>query len=95
MELQVTGGSVFAVGLDDYGIPFQAGLSVSEGVRIRPTTMQGWLYTVTQAGNLPSTEPDWWLEDGENPPRLAGTARLQAERYYQPIAHGPIPYELI
>lgn len=95
LSMQVTGGQVFAVGLDDYGTSFQAGLTVIEGLRIRPTNMQGWLYVVTQAGDLPLDEPVWWPEQGENPPQLVGTARLQAVRYYQPIAHGPIHYELI
>ncbi len=95
LSMQVTGGQVFAVGLDDYGMSFQAGLTVTEGLRIRPTNMQGWLYVVTQAGDLPLDEPVWWPEQGENPPQLVGTARLQAVRYYQPIAHGPIHYELI
>lgn len=95
LELQVTGGEVYAVGLDGFGAPFQSGLSVDLGIKIRPSVFQGWLYECTEAGQLPSEEPDWWLEQGENPPRLVGTARLQAVRYYQPIAHGPIHYELI
>lgn len=95
LSMQVTGGQVFAVGLDDFGSAFQEGLTVVEGMRIRPSSMQGWLYIVTQDGTLPAAEPVWWAEEGENPPRLVGTARLQAVRYYQPIAHGPIHYELI
>lgn len=95
LEMQVTGGHVYAVGFDDYGIAFQPSLPVTEGQRIRPTAMQGWLYVVTQAGQLPAVEPDWWPEQGENPPQTAGTARLQAVRYHRPLAHGPINYELI
>ncbi len=95
LEMQVTGGQVFAVGLDDYGLPYQVGLSLELGQAIRPSNFQGWLYRCTEVGILPVVEPDWWAEEGENPPRLVGTARLQAVRYYQPIAHGPIHYELI
>lgn len=94
LEMQVTGGQVFAVGLDDYGIPYQADLAVTEGQRIRPSNMQGWLYLITQAGQLPAQEPSWWPAQGENPPRELGTARAQAVRYYRPQALGPIKYEL-
>lgn len=95
LELQVTGGEVYAIGVDDFGIPYQAGLDLELGQTVRPTLFQGWLYECTEVGQLPGTEPTWWPEEGENPPRLVGTARLQAVRYYQPIAHGPIHYELI
>lgn len=95
LEMQITGGQVFAIGLDDYGRPFQSGLTLEVGQAIRPGNFQGWLYRCTEPGQLPSEEPNWWPEQGENPPRLVGTARLQAIRYYQPIAHGPIHYELI
>lgn len=94
LEMQVTGGQVFAVGLDDYGIPYQADLLVTEGQRIRPSDMQGWLYLITQGGQLPTQEPEWWPAQGENPPRQLGTARAQAVRYYRPQALGPIKYEL-
>lgn len=95
-EISVTQeGDIYAVGLDDFGEPFYAGASIEVGDSIRPSNFQGWLYRCTEAGQLPSEEPAWWLEQGENPPRLVGTARLQAIRYYQPMAHGPIHYELI
>lgn len=94
LEMQVTGGEVFAVGLDDYGIKYQAGLSVTEGQRIRPSNMQGWLYLITENGQLPAIEPEWWPAQGENAPRQLGTARAQAVRYYRPQAFGPIKYEL-
>lgn len=95
LAMQVTGGQVFAVALDDFGRAFQSGLALEVGQAIRPSNFQGWLYRCTEVGQLPQDEPEWWLEQGENPPRLVGTARLQAIRYYQPIAHGPIHYELI
>lgn len=94
LEMQVTGGQVFAVGLDDYGIKYQAGLSVTEGQRIRPSNMQGWLYLITENGQLPAIEPEWWPAQGENAPRQLGTARAQAVRYYRPQALGPINYTL-
>lgn len=95
LEMQVTGGEVYAIAVDDFGIPYQAGLDLEVGQTVRPTNFQGWLYVCTEPGKLPTTEPDWWPEIGDNPARPVGTARLQATRYYQPIAHGPINYELI
>lgn len=95
LELSVAGGLVYALGLDDYGILFQPHVSLDVGQRVRPSNFQGWLYQVTEAGQLPADEPEWWPELGDNPARPVGTARLQAVRYYQPIAHGPIKYELV
>ena len=95
LEMQVTGGEVYAIAVDDFGIPYQSGLDLEVGQTVRPTHFQGWLYVCTEPGKLPTTEPDWWPEIGDNPARPVGTARLQATRYYQPIAHGPINYELI
>lgn len=94
LEMEVTGGAVYTVGLDDYGIKYQAGLSVTEGQRIRPSNMQGWLYLITENGQLPAIEPEWWPAQGENAPRQLGTARAQAVRYYRPQALGPINYTL-
>lgn len=94
LNMRVSGGLVYALGLDDYGMPYQSGLAVTVGQRIRPSTFRGWLYDVTEAGTLPEAEPDWWPIEGDNPPRLVGTARLQAVRYYRPLAHGPITVEM-
>lgn len=95
MELQVTGGQVFAVALDDWGVQYQPNLDVPAGQTIRPTTYAGWLYRITEAGTLPATEPEWWPIDGDNAPRQLGTARAVAVRYYRPLAHGPVPVEMI
>ncbi|PJI50807.1 MAG: hypothetical protein CTR55_00475 [Pseudomonas sp.] len=95
LELEVTdAGTWYALGMDDWGEVFEAGQAVTVGHRVRPTLMEGWLYEVTQAGNLPASEPEWWPILGENPPRLIGTARLQAVRYYQPLGLGPVPVEM-
>lgn len=95
MELQVTGGQVYAVALDDWGVQYQSGLEVSVGQTIRPSVYTGWLYRITEAGTLPATEPEWWPIDGDNAPRQLGTARAVAVRYYRPLAHGPVPVEMI
>lgn len=95
LDLKVTtSGTLFALGLDDYGISFVPGLAVAVSDRIRPTRFRGWVYDVTEAGALPAVEPEWWPVEGDNPPRLCGTARLQAVRYYRPLAHGPITVEM-
>lgn len=95
LDLKVLGGQIFGVAVDDYGVAFLSGLAVSVGQRIRPTVFRGWLYVVTQAGQLPLNEPAWWPMEGDNAPRLVGSARLQAVRYYRPLAHGPVPVEII
>lgn len=94
LDLRVVGGEVYALAMDDYGDPYQPNLIVSEGETIRPTLYAGWLYRITEAGVLPASEPEWWPADGDNPPRVLGTARAIAVRYYQPIGHGPLTVEL-
>ncbi|PTU76831.1 hypothetical protein DBO86_22780 [Pseudomonas indoloxydans] len=95
IDVRVVGGDVYAIGVDDYGVQFVADLAVQVGQRIRPTQYSGWVYEITDAGQLPSTEPEWWAAVGENPSRPLGTARAVARRYFQPIAHGPVPIEVI
>lgn len=95
IDLRVVGGDVYALAVDDYGVAFVADLAVQVGQRIRPTQYSGWVYEITEAGQLPSAEPEWWAAVGENPSRPLGTARAVARRYFQPIAHGPVPVEVI
>ncbi|WP_125837204.1 hypothetical protein [Pseudomonas saudiphocaensis] len=95
IDVRVVGGDVYAIGVDDYGVVFVPDLAVQVGQRIRPTQYAGWLYEITDAGQLPSIEPEWWAAVGENPSRPLGTARAAARRYFQPIAHGPVPIEVI
>ncbi|WP_339514437.1 hypothetical protein [Pseudomonas sp. RL_15y_Pfl2_60] len=95
LDLEVTtSGTVYAIGLDDYGQTFVPGGAAAVGDRVRPTVFTGWLYQITEAGNLPSSEPEWWTAEGDNPSRLLGTARAIAVRYYRPLAHGPVTVEL-
>lgn len=95
VELRTLQGDHYAVALDDYGIAFTPDLVVTVGQRIRPQPFAGWLYEVTEAGTLPANEPDWWLPDGDNAPRMLGTARAVVVRYHRPLAHGPVPVETI
>lgn len=95
VPVRVAGGRVFGVAVDDYGVEFTPMLPVEAGQRIRPTQFRGWLYEVTEPGILPDVEPQWWPMEGENASRELGTARAIAVRYYRPLAHGPVPVEMI
>lgn len=95
IDVRVTDGSLYAIGLDDWGTVFTADLAVTAGQTIRPSQYSGWLYRITEPGTLPATEPQWWAAEGDNAARLLGTARAIAVRYYQPLAHGPVPVEII
>lgn len=94
MDLQVASSSAYLVALDDFGTQFYPAAPVVVGQRIRPIQYAGWLYEVTEAGELPAIEPQWWPAMGENASRLVGTARVVAVRYYRPLAHGPVPVEM-
>lgn len=87
----IPGSQVFGVSKDDYGVEFTPDRVCNEGDRIRPTQFIGWVYDVEVAGTLPSTEPMWWPVEGDNVTRVIGSVTLRAARYYQPIAHGPVP----
>ena len=93
--MRTLGGRAFVIGVDDFGSEFAPGLAVEPGYRVRPTQFAGWLYQVTEAGTLPASEPVWWPAEGDNAPRQLGTARAVAVRYYQPLAHGPVPVEVL
>ncbi|WP_312224346.1 hypothetical protein [Stutzerimonas nitrititolerans] len=95
IDVRVVGGDVYAIGVDDYGVAFVPDLAVQVGQRIRPTQYAGWVYEITEAGQLPAAEPVWWAAQGENPSQPLGSARAIARRYFQPIAHGPVPVEVI
>lgn len=95
IDLRVVGGDVYAMAVDDYGVRFVADLAVQVGQRIRPTQYTGWVYEITEAGQLPAVEPAWWAAVGENPSQPLGTARAVARRYFQPIALGPGPVEVV
>lgn len=96
LELEVTAsGTLYAVSVDRYGTLFVPTAPVAVGDLIRPTRFAGWLYRVTEPGQLPAVEPDWWAIEGDNPSRPVGTARAVAVRYFRPLAHGPVTVEMI
>lgn len=91
IEVDVVDGQIYAIGLDDFGLPFTPSVTVEVGRRIRPSLFAGWLYEITEAGTMPTTEPEWWPAGSPNTSQQLGTARAIAVRYYQPLAHGPVP----
>ncbi|WP_371369947.1 hypothetical protein ACA097_09505 [Pseudomonas sp. QL9] len=93
MDLRVAGsGQVYVVAMDAWGTVFQPSLNVAEGDLIRPTVFMGWIYRITQVGQLPAAEPSWW-DDSLLGPQPLGTARAEVHRYYPPQGRGPIPVE--
>lgn len=86
--------AVYALALDSWGKPWSANMVVAVGDVVRPTTFVGWVYRATTAGTLPEAEPTWW-NSAQAGPLPVGTAALEAERYYQPIAHGPVSVEFV
>ena len=96
LDLEVTtSGTLYAMSIDRYGSRFVPMAPVAVGDLIRPTRFAGWLYRVTEAGQLPSVEPEWWPIEGDNPSRPLGTARAIAVRYFRPLAHGPVTVEML
>jgi len=96
LDLEVTtSGTLYALGVDDFGTRFVPALPVVAGQRIRPSRFAGWLYEITEPGTLPAAEPQWWPIEGDNPSRPLGTARAIAVRYYRPLALGPVTVEML
>ncbi|MCE4073551.1 MULTISPECIES: hypothetical protein [Pseudomonas] len=94
LSLRLAGnGLVYAVCVDSWGVGFQPSLLVSKGDLIRPSLFVGWLYRITQSGQLPASEPEWW-DATLSGPQPVGTARAEVVRYYRPQAHGPQPVEM-
>lgn len=94
MDLRVAGsGQVYVMALDNWGTQYQPNLNVAVNALVRPTVFMGWLYRVTQAGQLPAVEPTWW-DDSIKGPQPLGTARAEVVRYYAPQGRGPIPVEV-
>lgn len=82
---------LYAVAIDDWGVEFTPSAQVLIGDLIRPTAFAGFVFRVTQAGTLPTTEPEWPSGEGNF---TVGTALVTPQRHYQPLAHGPVPVDL-
>ena len=84
------GGDTFVMAIDEYGVPFKATATVVKGDLIHPTVPNGHIYRVEVGGNLPATEPEWWVDTGTNHTRTVGGITLRAIAFYRPMAHGPL-----
>ncbi len=93
LDVETFGGDSFIVCMDNYGELYPAGSFVAVGTRVHPTTPNGFVYRVEQAGTLPETEPEWWIDSGTNHTRTVGDVTLRALPFYRPLCHGPITPE--
>lgn len=84
---------VFVVAFDDYGQEFEADVAIVVGDRIHPTAPNGYVYDCVTAGSLPSVEPTWSTDTGQD--QAVGTAEFRPALFYRPAVHGPISPEII
>lgn len=80
---------IYAVSVDEWGVPFVPMSLVHVGDVVRPSQYEGYLYRVLSAGQLPQSEPAWIQQVGSI--QSVGTVTVQCERYWRPLAHGPVP----
>ncbi|MGK8437266.1 hypothetical protein ACRS3X_07930 [Ectopseudomonas hydrolytica] len=96
VETQVYGGGdVFAFAADFPGVIWSPGVELNLGNRLRPTTNNGYVYEIVEAGVSGATEPAWWADQGDGTEGYIGTARAKARPYYQPVGHGPLQMTLV
>lgn len=96
VETQVYGGGdVFAFSTDFPGVVWSPGAALNLGNRLRPTTNNGYVYEIVEAGVSGAIEPAWWADQGDGTEGYIGTARAKARPYYQPVGHGPLQMTLV
>lgn len=84
-------GAVIVVALDDYGLGFTASTPLNAGTVIHPTTANGYVYVVTEAGTTGITEPAWSTSGSV----ISGSVTFAPRPYYRPAASGPLQGELV
>lgn len=84
-------GAVIVVALDVYGIAFMAEEPINAGAVIHPTTPNGYVYVVTEAGTTGVTEPTWSTSGSV----VSGSVTFAPRAYYRPVASGPLQGELV
>ncbi|TRO38554.1 hypothetical protein EQ832_11905 [Pseudomonas sp. ALS1131] len=89
------GGDVFAFAADFPGVIWSPGTALNLGDRLRPTTNNGYVYEIVEAGVSGAIEPEWWADQGDGTEAYVGTARARARPYYQPVGHGPLKMTLV
>lgn len=84
-------GVVIVVALDKYGVAFTAEEPINAGTVVHPTTPNGYVYVVTEAGTTGTTEPPWSTSGSV----VSGSATFAPRAYYRPVASGPLQGELV
>lgn len=86
-DLTYTGwdGAVFVVAVDNYGADFIASTPLNAGTVIHPTTPNGYVYVVTEAGTTGAVEPAW-ITTGSV---VSGSVTFAPREYYRPVGWGP------
>lgn len=92
-DLTYTGwdGSVIVVALDEYGSDFPASAPLNASTVIHPTTPNGYVYVVTEAGTTGAIEPTWSTVGSV----VSGSVTFAPRAYYRPVASGPLQGELV
>lgn len=92
-DLTYTGwdGPVIVVALDQYGSDFIESTPLNAGAVIHPTTPNGHVYVVTEAGITGATEPMWSTSGAV----VSGSVTFAPRAYYRPVASGPLHGELV
>lgn len=92
-DLTYTGwdGAVVVVALDEYGIAFATTTPLNAGTVVHPTTPNGYVYVVTEAGVTGTAEPAWSVSDVV----VSGSVTFAPRAYYRPVASGPLQGELV
>ncbi|OZY84813.1 hypothetical protein CBP51_16765 [Cellvibrio mixtus] len=86
-DLTYTGwdGAVFVVAVDNYGADFIASAPLNAGAVIHPTTPNGYVYVVTEAGTTGASEPAWITAGSV----VSGSVTFAPREYYRPVGWGP------
>ena len=92
-DLTYTGwdGPVIVVALDKYGVAFSASKPLNASTVIHPTTPNGYVYVVTEAGVTGTSEPAWSTTGTV----VSGSVTFAPRPYYRPVASGPLQGEQV
>lgn len=80
-------GQILITASDNYGELFVAEALLSVGARVHPATPNGYVYEVTNAGTMGTTEPSWPAIEGESV--TSGSVQLVSVPFYRPKSAGP------
>jgi hypothetical protein len=83
------GGKVVAIAMDKYGDEFEPLRFFNQGDRVHPSSPNGYVFDVTDAGITGDMEPVW-NTDGST---YSGSVTFTATPFYRPVASGPLQPE--